>query len=98
MWDERPRCGWNLPFFINPDPLSVKPRQESKREVAQAASLADWVSVKMDSVVEPVWRRINRPDQRLALPKLLEGIRSGADWKIVEKLIVEGRLVEIKHD
>ncbi len=62
-------------------------------EVAQAASLADWVSVKVDSVVEPVWRRINRPDRRLELPKLLEGIRSFArsygGGLVTETMLVE---------
>ncbi len=64
-----------------------------REEVAEAVSLADWVSVKVDSVVEPVWRRINRPDRRLALPKLLEGIRSftrsyGGDL-VTETMLVE---------
>lgn len=62
-------------------------------EVAQAAGLADWVSVKVDSVVEPVWRRINRPDRRLALSKLLEGIcsfaRSYSGDLVTETMLVE---------
>jgi wyosine [tRNA(Phe)-imidazoG37] synthetase (radical SAM superfamily) len=47
-------------------------------EVARAVALADWVSVKVDTVVEPVWRRINRPDPRLEQAQLLEGMRSFA--------------------
>jgi wyosine [tRNA(Phe)-imidazoG37] synthetase (radical SAM superfamily) len=47
-------------------------------EVAAAVSLADWVSVKVDSVVEPVWRRLNRPDRRLDLQTVLQGIRTFA--------------------
>jgi wyosine [tRNA(Phe)-imidazoG37] synthetase (radical SAM superfamily) len=49
-----------------------------REEVAEAVSLADWVSVKVDSVVESVWRRINRPDPRLAFQEVLEGIRTFA--------------------
>jgi wyosine [tRNA(Phe)-imidazoG37] synthetase (radical SAM superfamily) len=64
-----------------------------REEVAQAASLADWVSVKVDSVVEPVWRRINRPDRRLELSKLLEGIRSFASGYRGD-LVTETMLVE----
>jgi wyosine [tRNA(Phe)-imidazoG37] synthetase (radical SAM superfamily) len=47
-----------------------------REEVAEAVSRADWVSVKMDSVVESIWQRINKPDRRLELSKVLEGIRT----------------------
>lgn len=36
---------------------------------------ADWVSLKVDSVREPVWRRINRPHRDLRLDAILEGMR-----------------------
>ena len=36
--------------------------------------LADWVSLKVDSVVEPVWRKINRPNLQLNLENILTGI------------------------
>jgi wyosine [tRNA(Phe)-imidazoG37] synthetase (radical SAM superfamily) len=49
-----------------------------RQEVAEAVSLADWVSVKVDSVVEPIWRCINRPDRRLEFDEVLEGIRAFA--------------------
>jgi wyosine [tRNA(Phe)-imidazoG37] synthetase (radical SAM superfamily) len=49
-----------------------------RQEVAEAVSLADWVSVKVDSVIESVWRRINRPDPRLELAEVLGGIRTFA--------------------
>ena len=45
-------------------------------EVRAAVCLADWVSVKVDTVAESVWRRVNRPDDRLELAKILEGIRT----------------------
>jgi wyosine [tRNA(Phe)-imidazoG37] synthetase (radical SAM superfamily) len=47
-----------------------------REEVAAAVSLADWVSVKVDTVVESMWRRVNRPDRRLEFAKMLEGIRT----------------------
>jgi len=34
---------------------------------------ADWVSLKVDTVEEEVWRRINRPHRRLQLATILEG-------------------------
>jgi wyosine [tRNA(Phe)-imidazoG37] synthetase (radical SAM superfamily) len=62
-------------------------------EVAGALHLADWVSVKLDSVVETVWQRINRPDPRLELSKVLEGIRSFAsDFR--GQLVSETMLVD----
>ncbi|MBN1894617.1 radical SAM protein, partial [bacterium] len=36
---------------------------------------ADWVSVKIDSVQETPWRRINRPHRSLDLRKILDGIQ-----------------------
>lgn len=47
-------------------------------EVRDALSRADWVSVKVDSVVEATWRRINQPHPDLRLPDILEGIRTFA--------------------
>lgn len=47
-------------------------------EVRDALGRADWVSVKVDSVDEATWRRINRPHPDLKLPDILDGIRSFA--------------------
>ena len=44
-------------------------------EIREALSLADWVSVKVDTVVEPLWRRVNRPEGSLLLQNILGGIR-----------------------
>jgi len=35
---------------------------------------ADWVSLKVDAVQEPAWRRINRPHGKLNLHNILDGI------------------------
>ncbi|MBK7386518.1 MAG: radical SAM protein [Methanothrix sp.] len=39
---------------------------------------ADWVSVKVDSLQESTWRRIDRPHSSLRLETILEGIRDFA--------------------
>lgn len=39
---------------------------------------ADWVSLKVDAVRVPIWRRINRPYGSLDLYKILDGIRAFA--------------------
>jgi len=44
-------------------------------DVAAALSTADWVSLKVDTVDEPTWRRLNRPHPGLRLPTILNGIR-----------------------
>ena len=46
-----------------------------REEVRQTLQKADWVSVKVDSVNESVWRRINQPHAELDLPTVLQGIQ-----------------------
>jgi len=36
---------------------------------------ADWISVKVDSVDEAVWKKMNRPLERIELDKILEGLK-----------------------
>ena len=43
-------------------------------EVIDTLCLADWVSLKVDSVIEDTWRKINRPHGKLRLNEILEGI------------------------
>ncbi len=50
-----------------------------REEVRQALRLADWVSLKIDSVDETCWRQINRPDQQLNLQSILIAMLSFAD-------------------
>jgi len=45
-----------------------------REDVQQALLLADWVSLKVDSVVEEEWRKINRPHRYLSLSAILAGI------------------------
>ena len=46
--------------------------------VREVLGRADWVSVKVDSVDEATWRRINQPHPDLKLPDILDGIRTFA--------------------
>jgi wyosine [tRNA(Phe)-imidazoG37] synthetase (radical SAM superfamily) len=45
-------------------------------EVRAALRAADWVSVKVDSVDEPIWRAVDRPHPDLHLATVLDGIRA----------------------
>jgi wyosine [tRNA(Phe)-imidazoG37] synthetase (radical SAM superfamily) len=44
-------------------------------DVRHALNQADWVSVKVDAVTQPIWRRLNRPHEELRLQTVLDGIR-----------------------
>ena len=46
-----------------------------REDVQQILNKADWVSLKVDSVDENVWRQINQPHSKLQLPTILQGIR-----------------------
>jgi len=46
-----------------------------KQQVRDDLMPADWVSVKVDSVNEKIWNKINRPGQGIYLDKILEGLR-----------------------
>ena len=47
-----------------------------REEVRAALGTADWVSLKVDSVDDGIWHRINRPHEELPLERVLDGIRS----------------------
>lgn len=46
--------------------------------VREAIAKADWVSVKVDSVLESIWQKLNRPHENLRLATVLDGIRQFA--------------------
>jgi wyosine [tRNA(Phe)-imidazoG37] synthetase (radical SAM superfamily) len=46
-----------------------------REEVRETLSKADWLSLKIDSVDEVLWKRINQPHSDLQLEKILEGIQ-----------------------
>jgi len=60
--------------------------------VRAALMPADWVSVKVDSVSEVGWRKVNRPHRGLQLDRILEGIRRFAR-EYEGKLVTETMLV-----
>ena len=55
---------------------------------------ADWVSLKVDSVDEKAWRRVNRPHGRLELASMLEGAMAFAQTfggeLVTETMLVAG--------
>jgi len=58
---------------------------------------ADWVSLKVDAVQEPAWRRINRPHGKLNLHNILDGISDFA--RVFEgELATETMLVKGVND
>jgi wyosine [tRNA(Phe)-imidazoG37] synthetase (radical SAM superfamily) len=42
-------------------------------DVRADLALADWVSLKMDAVIDHVWKKIDRPEKHLSLVDILEG-------------------------
>lgn len=66
-------------------------------EVRDALREADWVSVKVDSVDDPVWSRVNRPAEHLGLAQVLGGIRALADG-FPGRLVSETMLVAGLND
>jgi len=68
-----------------------------REDVRTDLSQADLVSLKVDSVHESSWRKINRPHRSLKLDQILEGIRKfSSDYK--GKLITETMLVRGIND
>ena len=63
-------------------------------EVREDLEGADWVSLKVDSTEERVWRRINRPHKALNLDEILGGLErfvKGYEGKLVtETMLVAG--------
>jgi wyosine [tRNA(Phe)-imidazoG37] synthetase (radical SAM superfamily) len=46
-----------------------------REDVQHALNQADWVSLKVDSVTESIWRTINRPHPDISLATIMNGIR-----------------------
>ncbi len=67
------------------------------RAVRQDLMKADWVSLKVDSVRDKVWRRLDRPYRTLQLPSILDGILEFADAYSGE-LVTETMLVKGVND
>jgi wyosine [tRNA(Phe)-imidazoG37] synthetase (radical SAM superfamily) len=68
-----------------------------RKDVREDLMKADWVSLKVDSSREDVWRRINRPHGALQLASILDGMLEFA--KAYEgELAIETMLVEGVND
>ena len=65
-----------------------------REDVQEDLTGADWISLKVDSVREPIWRRTDRPHGSLRLPVILEGLLSFARFYegtlVTETMLVEG--------
>lgn len=68
-------------------------REDVRNELAKA----DWVSVKIDTVDEVIWRKINRPHKALCLSRILDGIITFSR-EFTGKLVTETMLVRGVND
>lgn len=64
-----------------------------QKKVREVLKLADWVSLKVDSVDESVWRKINRPHEGLELEKILSGVEAFSS-EFTGSLVTETMLLE----
>ncbi len=68
-----------------------------KADIRAELARADWVSVKVDTVDEQIWRKIDHPHRGLSLPLIMEGILTFAsDYQ--GKLYTETMLVHRIND
>lgn len=65
--------------------------------VRASIGMADWVSVKVDSLVDETWRQINRPHEALSLDNILGGIRQFA-VEYTGELVTETMLIRGLND
>jgi wyosine [tRNA(Phe)-imidazoG37] synthetase (radical SAM superfamily) len=65
-----------------------------RSDVRETLMNADWVSLKVDSTIENIWRKTNRPHRSLQLGSILEGIRefkrSYRGTLVTETMLVRG--------
>ena len=65
-----------------------------RRDVRDERMLADWVCLKLDSMWQEMWRRLNRPARKLNMPEILHGILRFADAYhgelTTETMLIEG--------
>lgn len=79
--------GYNIAVFTNSSLIW-------RKDVQADLMKADWVSLKIDSVDEATWQKINRPHRRLDLEKILKGMLTfAAEFKgflATETMLVKG--------
>ncbi|WP_041278106.1 radical SAM protein [Desulfotalea psychrophila] len=62
-------------------------------QVRKDLAKADWVSVKVDTLDEKIWRKIDRPHKKISFSAMLDGIRAFAQ-EYKGKLVTETMLVK----
>lgn len=64
------------------------------KEVRVALGKADWVSLKVDSVINDIWKRLNRPHHALCIEDVLDGIgRFASEYGgelVTETMLISG--------
>ena len=68
-----------------------------REDVREELLKADWVSMKIDSVKEATWRKIDRPHHTLHLDIILDGIRNFAS-QFNGELVTETMLIKEVND
>ncbi len=66
-------------------------------DVRQDLCRADWVSVKVDTMDESIWRKIDRPHKAIKFDALIKGVQSFAE-EYTGKLVTETMLVQGLND
>ena len=65
-----------------------------REDVRQDLQKADWVSLKVDSVSEEIWRRVNRPQKSLKLGAIFDGMLKFASIfsgeLAIETMLIQG--------
>lgn len=102
--DGEPTLDKNLPQLINglsafgiPVAVISNASLIDRDEVKEALCLADWVSLKVDTLTESDWHRINRPHRSLSLPTILTGILSFRE-QFQGELVTETMLISGIND
>jgi wyosine [tRNA(Phe)-imidazoG37] synthetase (radical SAM superfamily) len=68
-----------------------------QKNIRAVIGRADWVSVKVDSVVEQIWQQINRPHEALRLHDVMDGIRRFSE-QFQGELVSETMLIKGIND
>jgi len=68
-----------------------------KKKVQEDLQKADWVSLKIDTVNQGIWHRINRPHKSLKLEKIMNGI-SEFSQIFSGELVTETMIIENVND
>ncbi len=68
-----------------------------RSDVREDLEKFDLVSLKVDSVIEPVWKKVDRPHKKLDLELILEGIKKFTD-SYEGRLITETMLIDGVND